>query len=317
MIFERVIIGCDQLGDSDWGESKIESTMEAINYAVESGFKKFDTADVYGLGASEIRLGCLLFNKKKEFEITTKIGVKWKVSSDSIRAITNHEDDPKYLDIALRKSLSRLKGLPLNRVLLHWPQTSKGLEKALETIKNFKLEGQIKEYGFCNFDNEITKFLSKNGSNHEITYQTNFNLLLDKDKYINKITNLVNKVMVYGIFAQGILAWSGYKFKNQQHSDRRERLNIYNYKNKDLINQTLLEVGKIAKDYKVENSTLILYCTLKVLNKADIIVGVRSRSHIDSILKIEDLKIEDSDLEYLIKILKNLGKKLNLTNAYI
>tara|TARA_B100000886_G_scaffold307078_1_gene239879 strand:+ start:29194 stop:30147 length:954 start_codon:yes stop_codon:yes gene_type:complete len=317
MIFDRVIIGCDQLGDSDWGESKLKSTMEAINYAAESGFRKFDTADVYGLGASEIRLGCLLFNQRKDFEITTKIGVKWKVSSDSIRAETNHEDDPKYLDIALQKSLSRLKGLYLNRVLLHWPKTSKGLEKALETIKTFKLKGHIKEYGFCNFDNEITDFLSKNGSNHEITYQTEFNLLLNKERFINKISNLVNKVMVYGIFAQGILAWSGYKFKNQQYSDRRERLNIYNYKNKYLINQTLLEIGQIANDYKVENSTLILYSTLKVLNKADVIIGVRSRSHIDSILKIESLKINDSDLKHLIKLLKNLGEKLNITNSNI
>ncbi len=314
MIFERVIIGCDQLGDSDWGDSKLKSTMEAINYAVQSGFKKFDTADVYGLGASEIRLGCLLFNKKKDFEITTKIGVRWQVSSDSIRAKTNHEDDPKYLNIALKKSISRLNGLHLNRVLLHWPQTSLGLEKALETIKAYKSKGYIKEYGFCNYDHEIEDFIRKNGSEHEITYQTNFNLLLDKERFINKISNLVKNVMVYGVFSQGILAWSGYESKNQKFSDRRERLNIYKFENQDLINETLLKVRHIANDYNVENSTFILYLTLNVLNKANVIVGVRSRRHIDSILKIEDLKIKDSDFQYSIKLFKELGRNLKLTN---
>ena len=120
--------------------------------------------------------------------------------------------------------------------------------------------------------------------------------------------------MVYGIFAQGILAWSGYEHQNQKFSDRRERLNIYKNENQDLINETLFKVRQIANDYNVKNATFILYLTLHVLNKANVIVGVRSRSHIESILKLDDLKVKDTDFQYSIKLFKDLGRNLNLTN---
>ena len=75
MDLNKIIIGCDQLGGSDWGETNIKDVMNAIKYAYERGLRRFDTADVYGLGLSEARLSSLFF-KKSDIKITTKIGIK-------------------------------------------------------------------------------------------------------------------------------------------------------------------------------------------------------------------------------------------------
>ena len=49
-------LGCELLGGTDWGHVDVDQSIAAVRCAWESGVEVFDTADVYGLGLSEIRL---------------------------------------------------------------------------------------------------------------------------------------------------------------------------------------------------------------------------------------------------------------------
>ena len=102
---DRIIIGCDQLGGQDWGNLRFEDVVEAIQFSLDSGFRRFDTADVYGLGDSETRLGTLINRYREDIEVNTKVGVSWKYESGkSGRQVTARNTDAEYLKRAIMQS---------------------------------------------------------------------------------------------------------------------------------------------------------------------------------------------------------------------
>lgn len=67
-------IGCWEIGG---GYGSIEETdfIKAVNRALDLGINSFDTAEAYGMGASEKSLAKALGGRRKEAVITTKFGV--------------------------------------------------------------------------------------------------------------------------------------------------------------------------------------------------------------------------------------------------
>ena len=71
----NIVLGTEQLGGIDWGNYKISDVERGIRRALDLGINRYDTAHIYGLGNSEVRLGKILGSKRYEVEITTKIGL--------------------------------------------------------------------------------------------------------------------------------------------------------------------------------------------------------------------------------------------------
>ena len=308
MNLERIIIGCDQLGGSDWGETKITEIMDALLYAYKNGFKKFDTADVYGLGLSEARLSTL-FYKYNDLKITTKVGVRWLNGSNWERAKTFHDDSSNYLKTSFENSIKRLEGLNIETLLLHWPTSVENLEKAIETFELFKKQGKINNYGFCN-GLDLLPVIKNKIDNNQLIYQTKYNLISQNDEYIINQTKEFKQVQLYGVYAQGVLAWDNLKNNLLDKNDRRSRLSIYKKENICKLKNLKIHLNKISSKYKISNSSLILYCTLRSIPNANIIVGVRNKNHIKSIIKSCNLNISQSDYDFI----KNLFKNLNLSS---
>lgn len=80
-LVSEVGLGTWQLGAADWGQLSDESAREILSTAVDSGITFFDTADIYGNGTSERRIGAFLRHlertqpaKAKEVFVATKLG---------------------------------------------------------------------------------------------------------------------------------------------------------------------------------------------------------------------------------------------------
>ena len=84
----KITIGCEALGGTDWGNKDIEVLTKVINEAFDYGYNCFDTADVYGLGESEKRIGNIFKNRKDKVFIITKFGIRWHQKNKSRRALT-------------------------------------------------------------------------------------------------------------------------------------------------------------------------------------------------------------------------------------
>ena len=61
------IFGCEQLGGYQWGKVDTNEINKALNNAYDEGINFFDTADCYGQGLSEIRIGEIFKKKEKTF----------------------------------------------------------------------------------------------------------------------------------------------------------------------------------------------------------------------------------------------------------
>ncbi len=72
----EVGLGTWQLGGGDWGEISEEQALSTLNAAADAGVTLFDTADIYGGGESERRLGRFLAARgdDKQLRIATKLG---------------------------------------------------------------------------------------------------------------------------------------------------------------------------------------------------------------------------------------------------
>ena len=74
LVVSEVGLGTWQLGGTDWGDVGDDQARATLRGAAETGVTFFDTADVYGLGRSEERVGAFLRETRGDFRVATKLG---------------------------------------------------------------------------------------------------------------------------------------------------------------------------------------------------------------------------------------------------
>lgn len=135
----EVGLGCWQFG-GDFGPMMKETATEIMMAAVEKGTTLFDTADVYGNGRSEARIGQFLAETGRDIHVITKFGREEDVYPD------------KYTEQALRQktegSLKRLGIDCLDLTQLHCVPIQILKERAIfDWLRKLKDEGKIKHFG--------------------------------------------------------------------------------------------------------------------------------------------------------------------------
>ena len=138
----EVGLGCWQLGGGDWGAMDDSAARAILRSAYERGVTFFDTADVYGGGVSEERLGAWLATDKPQgVFVATKLGRRgdpgWP-ENFSPATLRQHTTD----------SLKRLGVEQLDLTQLHCIPTeefSKG--EVFDTLHQLQSEGLIARFG--------------------------------------------------------------------------------------------------------------------------------------------------------------------------
>jgi aryl-alcohol dehydrogenase-like predicted oxidoreductase len=138
----EVGLGCWQLGGGDWGAMDDSAARAILRSAYESGVTFFDTADVYGGGVSEQRLGAWLATDKPHgIFVATKLGRRgdpgWP-GNFSPAALRQHTTDSlKRLGIE-RLELTQLHCIPTE-------EFRKG--EVFDTLRQLQSEGLIARFG--------------------------------------------------------------------------------------------------------------------------------------------------------------------------
>ena len=133
-------LGTWQLG-ADWGDVDNSTAEKVLAAAIENGVNFFDTADCYGEGLSETRLGKFVKNLSSEVVIATKLGrfprPGWpnNFSQEQFRKHTEN-------------SLKRLGRETLDLTQVHCPPTDLLQQGELfDWLRTLKQEGKIKQFG--------------------------------------------------------------------------------------------------------------------------------------------------------------------------
>jgi aryl-alcohol dehydrogenase-like predicted oxidoreductase len=139
------------LGGTDWGSVDIGGVQRAIGIALDLGSNLFDTADVYGLGASEVNLARALGPRRHEAVIVTKFGFDWDSSAPG-RARTFLDVTPARAEKAIAGSLRRLGVDSLPVLLAHRaPENDEAVRRLMSALADAKERRLVRGVGVSHF----------------------------------------------------------------------------------------------------------------------------------------------------------------------
>lgn len=145
----RLGFGGHPVGGHGWGQSRDDDTaLAALRQAVECGYVFFDTADVYGLGVSEILHRKMLESfpdRREDLVVATKGGVAWDETGR-----TRRDGSPNYLRSAVEDSLQRLGVDCIDLYYLHWPDERTPVADSVEALVRLRDQGKIRTIGLSN-----------------------------------------------------------------------------------------------------------------------------------------------------------------------
>jgi aryl-alcohol dehydrogenase-like predicted oxidoreductase len=133
-------MGCNNFGQ--WVD--LDGARRVVHRALDVGITLFDTADVYGKGASEEQLGLALGDRRKDVIIASKFGMAMD------EAGTLKGASRRYIMSAIEASLRRLKTDWIDLYQLHVPDPAAPIEETLRALDDLIAQGKVRYIGCSN-----------------------------------------------------------------------------------------------------------------------------------------------------------------------
>lgn len=297
----RFCMGGCPMGGYGWGKVDESDLLTSIGEAVANGVNFFDTADTYGLGASERTLAKGLGSHRNEVVIQSKFGVR---AGDGK---TFYDNSPEYMRKALEDSLTRLKTDYLDIYAIHYRDTVTPLEEVVESLKELRKEGKIRYFALSNIhSDDIDEYLRFKGE--FVTCQNEFSLACRKneDELLRMQNELLLTPMTWGSLGQGILSGKYDKNSVFGKDDRRSRDIYVNFHGEKL--EKNLEIVEVLKKISAEHGKSVAACAIRwILDKMPesvTIVGVKRPEQVLSNLEAYDWHLSAEEINALDNISK-------------
>ena len=278
----RIGFGCEQLGGTDWGDVDPRSVARAVRRALELGITFFDTADVYGLGASERALASALGDDRHAVVIASKFGVNWKSDPNGGRAKTYVDCSPNRLEEALEGSLRRLRIERIPLYLVHWPDPRTPLDVTMNALAKAQRAGKIGQVGVSNFPVNLVRAANEIVRLSAVEVQYNLlDRIVEKD-LVNCCQDLGLSLLAYGPLAQGLLTGKYRTNGGFKPTDRRRRLPHFQGPQWEKNLEATERVCEVAARLKYKSSSQVaLRWLLDNPAVTSVITGVKTASQIE------------------------------------
>lgn len=289
--WSRITLGCWQIAPSGgWGDiCPPEDAERVVRTALDHGITAFDTAEGYGDGESERRLGKALGSKKDSAIIISKI---WPDADLTLKAYQN----------CLENSLKALGRDYVDLYLIHWPgnyfNTHDKSSQLAEFMRTLKKSGKATAVGLSNFQSRDLALLGNNlktFSMNEVPYS-----LLDRayeGETLNLCKNAGIPYMAFSPTAQGLLA------KPMQREDLEMPTRKHHFLYQDQVYPQAKKVWQTVRDIADELGRKPVEVALAwVLTRDNIftaIVGSRKPEQVREFARSSDLKLSPEQIQRL------------------
>ncbi len=283
-----ITFGCWQIAPSGgWGDYCSPQEADAsVKTALDGGITAFDTAEGYGDGESERRLGKALGSQKNDVLIISKI---WP---DADLTLAGYQE-------RLEGTLRALARDTVDVYLIHWPgsyfNTPDKSKKLIELMTTLRDSGKAKTVGLSNFEAEDLTRLGGDLSQFVVN-QISYNLL--EREYEGEALELCENAgvgtMVYSPSARGLL---GGRLKAD--SPARRAYEVYQEPLFTHSKEVLKTVEEIAGDLNTAPINVAVAWVLSRKNILTAVVGSRKPEQIKQFCQAGDLNLSPEHLSRL------------------
>jgi aryl-alcohol dehydrogenase-like predicted oxidoreductase len=209
-------LGCNNFGrriDEDRSRAVIEAALDA-------GITTFDTADIYGDGASETFLGRTIGARRNDVVVVSKFGMGTPPAGLS-------GGHPTYVAAACDASLERLGTDRIDVYLHHTPDDTVPVADTLGALSELVAAGKVREIGCSNYSaaqlDEADREAARLGIPRFVTIQNEYSLLQREPEaeVLPACERLGLRFMPYFPLASGLLTG---KYRRGQEAPMGSRL---------------------------------------------------------------------------------------------
>lgn len=299
LVVSRLCMGGCPMGGYGWGIVREDELIDTVHAALDNGITFFDTADIYGLGQSEITLGKALKNKRQDVVIASKFGVRMEKDK------TTYDNSPQWIREALSFSLKRLQTDYIDLYQLHYRDNVTPIEAVIDVLEDLKKEGYIRYYGLSNVYKKDKEEL-KPYKGKFVSFQNQYSLACrDYESDILEIAEELQMTpMTWGSLGQGILTGKYDKTAVFGTNDRRSREVYVNFHGEKLLkNLQIVEALKqmVSKRNKSAAGGAIRFI-LDFLPESVVLAGMKRPAQLFSNLEAMDWHYEKSEMQMLLDI---------------
>ena len=303
--FPKAALGAWAWGSGNVGGNQIfghnletKDLKPIFDVAMNAGLNLWDTATVYGMGASEEILGNFVKNVERE-----KIFISTKFTPQIAEMYENSVE--KMLDASLQR-------LNTNFIDIYWIHNPADVEKWTPMLPPLIKSGKINKIGVSNHNLQELKraneILKKFGCKIDAV-QNHFSLL-NRSSETSGILDYCKendiKFFAYMVLEQGALSGK-YDTKNP-FPEGSARAQIYN----PILPQLEELIAVMKKIGEKNNLSVAQVGTVWAINKGTLpIVGVTKIHHVEDLKKILDVKLSAEDIAEL----ENFADKANVSTV--
>ena len=292
----RVAMGCWALaGDASWGPQNESKGIAGIHAALDAGINFFDTAELYGNGASEEMLGKALLGKRNQAIIASKFSPE-NASADGVIA-------------ACERSLRCLQTDRIDLYQIHWPSRTVPWQETWHAMEQLRDAGKIRFLAVSNFGLRDMEDQLQIGT--PVSNQLPYNLAFRAIEYeiLPQCIEREIGVLCYSPLQHGLLTG---KFRTadevpegrsrSRHFSKDRRLTRHDETGCERETFTTIDrLCAIGNDLGRKPSDVAMTWLLAQPGVSSVIVGVRSPEQARDNARTADLSLDDAILEALNK----------------
>jgi aryl-alcohol dehydrogenase-like predicted oxidoreductase len=294
------------LGTNNFGfRMDEESSLRVAKFAVDQGINFFDTANSYGRGLSEERIGKALVGIRKDVIIATKVGNPMGDGPNDKGASRHH------IMQQVEDSLRLLQTDYIDLYQIHRPDANTPIEETLRALDDLVRQGKVRYIGGSNYNGWQTAeaVLTSNalGLAQFVTMQPEYNMLNRSietellpfcDKYNIGILPFypLASGFLTGKYLQGQEAPEGTRLAGNERAQQ----NTLTDKNFRILSG----LSKFAEDSGHPMVELAIAWLLARPAVSSVIAGATKEEQITANVKASDWDLTESEMEELDTLLK-------------
>ncbi len=301
MEVSRICLGCMSFGTSEWRDWVLdeEEGKELVDRAVDLGINFFDTANMYSQGESERVLGEALEGRRDESVVATKVFHPMDENNPNAQGLSR-----KAIEQELENSLDRLGMDTIDLYQIHRWDDDTPIEQTMKALDDAVRRGKVRYLGASSmWTHQFAEALHASdslGLDRFLTMQNHYNLLYREEE--REMLPYCQKegvaVIPWSPLARGRLA----RPHEEVESTTRGQTDDYAFEHPYLegggreVNE---RVQELADEKGVKMAQIGLAWLLGKEWVDAPIVGTTSVEHLEDAVEALDIKLSDSDVEYL------------------